>query len=197
MKKMMIAAAVAITAIASQAAAVKWVTSGDLTGIATASVGDNGNYAAGGSALKSNSSLAFSLYVYTSGTETLVDSLENVAIKYATGKKTVAYSWNSGELAQGTAYDYKLVVTGTQADLQALGVKGSYDYSAAMITGETSGSFTTQPSGTTTLTADIASWTVSGIVPVSTPPTPDVPEPTSGLLMLLGMAGLALRRKRA
>lgn len=25
----------------------------------------------------------------------------------------------------------------------------------------------------------------------------DVPEPTSGLLMLIGMAGLALRRKRA
>ena len=36
-------------------------------------------------------------------------------------------------------------------------------------------------------TAIPAGWTVTGAVP----------EPTSGLLMLLGMAGLALRRRRA
>ena len=31
----------------------------------------------------------------------------------------------------------------------------------------------------------------------TTPPTPDVPEPTSGLLMLVGLGALALRRRRA
>jgi hypothetical protein len=31
----------------------------------------------------------------------------------------------------------------------------------------------------------------------ATPPTPDVPEPTSGLLMLVGLGALALRRRRA
>ena len=42
-------------------------------------------------------------------------------------------------------------------------------------------------------------WTlVSGTAPTawSTGPTP-VPEPTSGLMLILGMAGLALKRKRA
>ena len=32
---------------------------------------------------------------------------------------------------------------------------------------------------------------------VANTPTASVPEPTSGLLMLLGVAGLAFRRKRA
>ena len=41
-------------------------------------------------------------------------------------------------------------------------------------------------------------FTASGVFSASTPwQTAGVPEPTSGLLMLLGVAGLALRRRRA
>ena len=43
--------------------------------------------------------------------------------------------------------------------------------------------------GTITATGDYNNWTTVGGSPV--------PEPTSGLLMLLGVAGLALRRRRA
>ena len=46
----------------------------------------------------------------------------------------------------------------------------------------------TTGAGLTNLAATQSSWTAVGA---------SVPEPTSGLLMLLGMAGLALRRKRA
>ena len=43
-----------------------------------------------------------------------------------------------------------------------------------------------------------AKFTASGVFSASTPwQSTAVPEPTSGLLMLLGMAGLALRRRRA
>ena len=43
-----------------------------------------------------------------------------------------------------------------------------------------------------TLTQDLSNWSS-----VATQATTDVPEPTSGLLLLLGVAGLALKRKRA
>ena len=197
MKKLIVAAIIAGMAIASHAAQVKWVTAGNLTGVNVSAVTDNGNYAAGGSDLKSNSSITFSWYVYETGTDTLVDSLEDTTVKYATGKKTVAYNWaaTANVLELNTTYDYKIIVTGSQNDLRALGEKGGFDYTASTIRGEVSGTFTTASSGMTTLTADIASWTVAGIVPLS--PGPVTPEPTSGVLMLLGMAGLALRRKRA
>ncbi len=41
----------------------------------------------------------------------------------------------------------------------------------------------------------VGNWQVASTTPP--PVTPDVPEPTSGLLLLMGMAGLALRRKHA
>lgn len=191
MKKLIIVAAVVIAAVTSQAALVKWVTANNVTGIDTSAIGDNGVYAAGGSALKNNSALTLSLFIYASGTEDLVDSLVDQQVKYATGKQTAAVTWKDADntLAQGTTYDYRLIVTGTQADLQALGVTGGYDYSAATISGETSGTFTTLASGTTTLTADISNWTVSGITAAA------IPEPTGGLLVLLGVVGLALRRR--
>jgi len=197
MKKLIVAAVVAGMAIASHAAQVKWVTSGNLTGVSVSAVTDNGNYAAGGSNLKNNSAITFSWYVYEAGTENVVSSLEDTTVKYATGKSSVAYNWaaTANTLAQGTTYDYKIIVTGSQTDLRALGEKGGFDYTASTIRGEVSGTFTTAASGATQLTADIASWTVAGIVPLS--PGPVTPEPTSGVLMLLGMAGLALRRKRA
>ncbi len=51
-------------------------------------------------------------------------------------------------------------------------------------TGATAGQNAMMSFGDVTATQNAANWTA-------------VPEPTSGLLMLLGMAGLALRRKRA
>ncbi len=48
----------------------------------------------------------------------------------------------------------------------------------------------TPPATGTTLTLNAASFANSGTIA-------SVPEPTSGILLLIGMAGLALRRKRA
>ena len=55
--------------------------------------------------------------------------------------------------------------------------------------------------GTAELTFDISSTTLKGLDVTGTSAgwyqTAAVPEPTSGLLVLLGLAGLALKRKRA
>lgn len=63
----------------------------------------------------------------------------------------------------------------------------------------------TTAAGTQTLTTDVVSTKLKTIgntqlnfsTAISNATWSAVPEPTSGLLMLIGMAGLALRRKRA
>lgn len=194
MKKIVIAVAIALTAFMSQAAQIKWVTSGNLLGVDTTAVDGNGDYSAAGNILKNNSTLNFTLQMFTAGTEDLVDSV-SAAVKYATGKSSVSYNWaeTANVLAQGTTYDYILTITGSQSDLRALGVVDGKDYSAAIISAQVSGTMTTATMGPTTLTQDIATWTVSGVVPVA----PVIPEPTTGLLVLLGLSCLALKRKRA
>ena len=70
---------------------------------------------------------------------------------------------------------------------------GSYDADKAVTwtaATDVSGSFYEPPASGTAFTLNAASFANSGTIA-------DVPEPTSGLLMLIGMAGLALRRKRA
>ena len=55
---------------------------------------------------------------------------------------------------------------------------------------DVSGSFYEPPAAGTTLGLSASDFTNSGTIA-------NVPEPTSGLLMLVGLAGLALRRRRA
>ena len=88
-----------------------------------------------------------------------------------------ATSFESSAFTSGTTYDFYFVIedngkqfTSTAKSVQAL------DVGTASITFGNMASATQNP----------ANW-VGGAVP----------EPTSGLLMLLGMAGLALRRRRA
>ena len=188
MKKLMIAFAVAAIAVTSQAAAIKWTTSGSLQGVGLTGLDGNSTYAADGAAMKNNSSLTYAFTFFTEGTDTEVTTW-NGTVSYGTGVNSVSKGGTVSKLAASTTYDYTLVVSGTQADLQALGVKGDWDYSDATVSATVKGQLTTLKSGQTTFVQDIGSWTVSGAVAA--------PEPTSGLLLLLGVAGLALRRRRA
>ena len=71
--------------------------------------------------------------------------------------------------------------------------EGSWDGGKAVIwtaATDVSGSFYEPPAAGTTLGLSASDFTNSGTIA-------NVPEPTSGLLMLVGLAGLALRRRRA
>ena len=80
-------------------------------------------------------------------------------------------------LTVGQTYDFFYVISDGGKTLTSDTKAG-----AALATGATSLNFGNQAS----YTQNASNWAGS-----------DVPEPTSGLLMLLGMAGLALRRRRA
>ena len=187
MKKLLMSVAVAMMAVASQAAIVKWATANNLSGIDIASVDGNAAYSAGGIDMKGNSALTFVLAIYETGTENLVDSMSG-AVKYGTTNKKVSNSATLANVALNTTYDYVLTITGTQNDLT--GIIGDWDYTDATLTATMSGSFKTASSGTSQLTLDPTTWTVAGAVEA-------IPEPTSAMLLLLGMAGLALKRKQA
>ena len=95
----------------------------------------------------------------------------------ASGQRSVAIS----SLSEGSTLDVYYIILNTTADPHTYLVANSDTLTGRADTGEAS-------LGThTSMTASAASsgtWTA-------------VPEPTSGLLMLMGLAGLALRRRRA
>ena len=130
--------------------------------------------------------------IFDASTGDLLGSASGTSIKFSsTGSKfNTGIEVVSDAILANTEYTYSIVISGTMDALTGRGVDGDFDYSAATLTTAISGSITTAGMGATTLTtATPSAWTVSGITAV--------PEPTSGLLMLVGLAGLALRRRRA
>ena len=89
--------------------------------------------------------------------------------------------------AGGQDYTLILVEDGSVASLD--GYEGYY----AMVTGTSTQNEI--PGATVTYYADLTNWDV---ITMSSQMAPEsIPEPTSGLLLLLGVAGLALKRKKA
>ena len=110
-----------------------------------------------------------SLYAVIKGTATLVDTA-----KAASG--TVANkTFSNDDLLGGTYYDFYFTIEdgGKTFKSQTVNVLGQATSTANMNFGNMA-----------TATQTASNWVA-------------VPEPTSGLLMLLGLAGLALKRKRA
>ena len=191
MKKLMIALAAVAVAAVTQAASVDWSISQNQWTL------DNGNKAAAG----------FTVYLINGST-----SLETIAaaINGTTGAFDADQSWvfgsstttgSKGKVAELTTTTDKLT-RGTDYNFSVLmidaGAEGGPKYMVSATSTQTaylSGTdeamgiaFTSDRLGANALTYNATSaangWAA-------------VPEPTSGLLMLLGMAGLALRRRRA
>ena len=95
------------------------------------------------------------------------------AVGTATG---YSYDWTTADV--GTSYNFYMVIEDGDKTFDSASLKVASGN--AIATGSTSVAF----GNMATYTQNASNWVA-------------VPEPTSGLLMLLGMAGLALRRRRA
>ena len=180
MKKLIMAMAVMAIAGMTQAASVSW----------SLSLGKSpyGGYSAYGFIGDSAAAAAMSSALTTTGIGALT-----------------GYAWN-GTLSTARGSATALIIDDNLTDsstiyfvvLSEAAAGGSvYVTDALAVSGYTYSTGGTPPATLPKSTAD--AFTNVGTIAASTPtPGPeDVPEPTSGLLMLFGAAGLALRRKRA
>ena len=186
MKKLMMAVAVVLAAAAVQAAAFSWTTSAkqyapniDLANLAAGTYGNSTTYLA---AMKTVTwSYTMSL---DNGTDT--DSLNGTPayklnkINISGLESDVVFKPGSGD--PNNNVNYTIVISGTYND-------GTADWTITSTPIEGVQSFSSL-SDLIITSGNATQWTVAGGAPV-------IPEPTTGLLVLLGVAGLALRRRRA
>ena len=192
MKKLIIAAAVACVAALTQAATVSWTCAGLLN--------------SSGTTLTTGAGYIFCTKG-TSQTTVAAVTAELAALTSADGLKTYLND-NSLIALKGAVSGGEISVTGV--DLATSGVPASttgvkifavivdddtFGDDVKYVITTTSGNVKTPAAGTSNnagfsldgaaATASASNWTAAA------------PEPTSGLLLLLGVAGLALKRKRA
>ena len=182
MKKLTIVAAIVCAATFANAAAIDWSASKVYDAVETAAQGKN---------IAANGWLGYVIMEadYSTVTGDLAagktDSLTTKAVgpqKATTNKGAFVESTPSGSVAAGTQNFYLIVLNSTTLENAtgfAVSAKTSAEIDASLDSLIAFGSMESA-------TKNVSNWT-----------TMSVPEPTSGLLLLLGVAGLALKRKRA
>ena len=196
MKKLMIAAAIVCAAVISQGAAVNW-SAGTGQKVQGPTSATDGTFS--GTALASPAVMAITLYQFdTQKARDDAFGVDDIYAAHAAGEiaatrsNTATASGNGLALGASAKVDVQGLVTGSEVPLYALYVitldadgDGNVDW---YIADKADSKITTQGKATGLNNLATANgntgWTA-------------VPEPTSGLLLLLGVAGLALKRRRA
>ena len=133
-----------------------------------------------------------------SGTATTVDSFAIGGVADNGGTIVSTYAINS---EQSTNFEFQTPWDNTGNDVNGyyaiLTLNGAGDKAAYMDMGSITGTTATSPQEYKVYNEGWADLTKSLTTGGYTMTVGAVPEPTSGLLILLGMAGLALKRKRA
>ena len=186
MKKLLIVAAVAMAAIASNAAAVTWSTGGLAYGGSTLAKETATGYlwiissTEYGSYSSYTDGEALSKAIYGDYKSKLADADATAA----SGKKGALPLTDGVEYSAGDSIYAVVLYTTTQGGKDYFMGNAGYVTLESAQDVEVSNMATFIGGNQNSMTSNATAWAA-------------VPEPTSGLLLLLGMAGLALKRKRA
>ena len=195
MKKLIIAVAIVGFATVTNAAAFLWSSQVQAYGpsVANLTPDASGNYAVGtanADRMRAEGTSQGVTWTYvmilTSGSdsETIEGTLASTS--YSSNKFNVQFNTTSIDIPSGetpATISWEIVLTGTKTT-----EAGTYTYVSDTITGNAS---------YTSLSSREISTGVATTWAVTVPSAPVIPEPTTGLLVLLGLAGLSLRRKYA
>ena len=195
MKKLAVVAVAAVLGMSLHAATFAWGSKTQAYGpsVANLTPDASGNYAVGTAnadrmkAEGSNQGVTWT-YVMLLSDGTNNETIEGTITTYSSNKiaqniTTSTIDLPSDDSTKNISWD--IVITGTKTT-----EAGTYTYVSNHIIGNAD---YTKLSAAEISTVVPTSWDIT--VPGPTPPV--VPEPTAGLLVLLGIAGLALRRRRA
>ena len=193
MKKIVIMAAAIALGVSAQAATFKWASTAKAYGpsVANLTPDSSGNYAVGTANADymknegSNQGVTWT-YVMLLSDGTNNEQLEGTIGTYSSNKIAQDVNTTSIDIPSddsGKTISWDIVITGTKTT-----EAGTYTYVSDHIIGSKVYSSLSDRKFDTGVPT---SWTIT--VPGPTPPV--VPEPTTGLLVLLGIAGLALRRR--